>query len=279
MEKTQDPCYTRDDGESGMAMLRYTFMNDILFKMLFTKHPDLLKKLVASILAISFESIDKFAIRNSEMPPENIGDKFCRLDINMEIDGQRVDLEIQQRREGGEFLDRSLYYWAREYSTALTESADYTALPRTIIISILGFNQFPCAEYHSEFQALEVNRHTPLTDKFVMHYFELPKVPHTVNADNVLELWLSLFKAETEEALEELANTEVAEMKEAVKVYHHITVTPEFRERERLYSKARHDEASALAYAQQEERKKWQSIVAEKDALIAKLQAELDEGT
>jgi hypothetical protein len=41
-------------------------------------------------------------------------------------------------------------------------------------------------------------------------------------------------------------------MKEAVKVYHHITVTPEFRERERMYSKARHDEASALRYAKQE---------------------------
>jgi hypothetical protein len=54
-----------------------------------------------------------------------------------------------------------------------------------------------------------VNRHTPLSDKFVMHYFELPKIPHTVESDNVLELWLSLFNAETEEDLDALANTEV----------------------------------------------------------------------
>ena len=34
------------------------------------------------------------AVFNPEMPPEVIGDKFCRLDINMTVDGQLVDLEI-----------------------------------------------------------------------------------------------------------------------------------------------------------------------------------------
>jgi hypothetical protein len=63
--------------------------------MLFVKHPDLLKKLVAAILKIPFESIEKFTVRNPEMPPESLGDKFCRLDINMEVDSQWVDLEIQ----------------------------------------------------------------------------------------------------------------------------------------------------------------------------------------
>ena len=35
-------------------------------------------------------------------------------------------------------------------------------------------------------------------------------------------------------------------MSQAVEAYRHITVTPEFREAERLRSKARHDEAQAL---------------------------------
>jgi hypothetical protein len=50
-----------------------------------------------------------------------------------------------------------------------------------------------------------------------------------------------------------LAKMEVSEMAEAVKVFHQITITPEFRERERLYAKARHDEASALDYAKHEQ--------------------------
>jgi len=68
-----------------VARLEYTFKNDTLFKMLFVQYPDLLKRLVAELLAIRIESIGEFTITNPEMPPEVIGDKFCRLDINMMV--------------------------------------------------------------------------------------------------------------------------------------------------------------------------------------------------
>jgi predicted transposase/invertase (TIGR01784 family) len=87
-----------------------------------------------------------------------------------------------------------------------------------------------------------------------LHYFELPKLPGTVSADNRLELWLSLFRAETEEELAKIEAMEVPEMNEAIGAYRNITATPEFRERERLYAKARHDEAQALYHARCEEK-------------------------
>ena len=37
-------------------------------------------------------------------------------------------------------------------------------------------------------------------------------------------------------------------MKQAIDAFHSITVSPEFREIERLYAKARHDEAQALRH-------------------------------
>jgi len=77
-----------------MTKLEYTFKNDTLFKKLFVNYPDLLKRLVAALLSIQYESIEQFAITNPEMPPEALGDKFCRLDINMTVDGRLVDLEI-----------------------------------------------------------------------------------------------------------------------------------------------------------------------------------------
>ncbi len=133
-----------------MTKLEYTFTNDTLFKMVFVKYPDLLKRLVSELLNIQLDSIRDFVITNPEMPPEVVGDKFCRLDINMTVDGQRVDLEIQVA-DKGDYPERSLYYWAREYSTALGEGGDYAELPRTIIISILAFSLFDCAEFHSEY--------------------------------------------------------------------------------------------------------------------------------
>jgi predicted transposase/invertase (TIGR01784 family) len=83
-----------------------------------------------------------------------------------------------------------------------------------------------------------------------LHYFELPKLPPSVSKNNRLQLWLSLFKAETEEELVNLEALEVPEMKQAISAYKSITVTPEFREMERLRSKARHDEAQALYNAE-----------------------------
>ena len=265
-----------------MTKLKYKFTNDTLFKILFVKHPDLLKRLVASILKIPLSSITEFVITNPEVPPEVVGDKFCRLDINMIVDGQRVDLEVQVSDEG-DFPERSLYYWAREYSSALGEGEEYINLPRTIIISIVAFEMFDCVEFHSEFHALEATRHTRLTDKFVMHYFELPKVPKALTKDDELRLWLSLFNANTEEDLKQIEALEVPIMSEAIVAYRSVTADEKFKELERQRVYAAHNKASALGHARREGIKegyreadeKWQGVVADKDAQIEKLLAQL----
>lgn len=93
---------------------------------------------------------------------------------------------------------------------------------------------------------MEVKRHTLLSDKMGFHFFELPKLPDHVDEDDMLLLWLSLFKAETEEELEKIKEMEVPVMSQAINAYYMITASSEFREKERLRAKARHDEAQAL---------------------------------
>ena len=265
-----------------MKKLKYKFKNDMLFKTLFCRYPDLLKQLVSELLGIKLENIELFIITNPEIYPENIQDKFCKLDINMTVNGQHVNLEIQVRDENN-YPERVMYYWAREYSTALTKGNDYIELPRTIIISIIDFNLFMCEEFHSEFKPLEINRYELLSDKMSIHIFELNKIPANINKKDMLLLWLSLFKAETVEELKKIEAMEVPVMNQAINAYYNITSESEFREKERLYEKARHDEASALNYAREKEREKWQVIVADreakiadKDAEIARLNAELE---
>lgn len=233
-----------------LRKLPYTFKTDILFKMLFVQYPELLKKLVAELLGIRAADIEEFIIRNPEMPPENLGEKFCRLDITMTVNGQRIDLEVQVNNEG-DYPERVLYYWAREFSSSLTTGQSYGTLPRTIVISIIDFKLFSCEEYWSFFQPLESTRHTLLSDKMGFYFYELPKLPDEVSGNNMLLLWLSLFKAETEEELEKIKELEVPEMSQAINAYYTITASSEFRERERLHEKARHDEAQALHHAEQ----------------------------
>ena len=66
------------------------------------------------MLDIQLESIGEFVITNPDIPPDVIGEKFCRLDINMKVDGRRVDLEVQ----------------------VLSENSDKTCNPRSFIIRV-----------------------------------------------------------------------------------------------------------------------------------------------
>jgi predicted transposase/invertase (TIGR01784 family) len=261
-----------------VTKLKHTFKSDILFKLLFVRHPDLLKRLVARLLGIQLDCIGEFRVTNPEMPPESMGDKFCRLDVTMTINGQRVALEVQVDDEGN-YPERVLFYWAREYSTALPAGKDYLQLPRTIIISIINFIQFPCKEFYSEYWALEVTRHTRLSDKLSLIFFELPKLPEIVAADDEQKLWLTLFRADTEEDFAKIEALGVPIMKQAINAYHSVVVSPEFKEFERLRDKARHDEAQALRNAErrgeQAEREKWQGVIADKDAALADKDAAL----
>ena len=185
------------------------------------------------------------------MPPEIMGNKFCRLDIHMMVDGEQVNLEVQVENEG-DYPERALFHWARAYSNALPAGGKYSELPRTIVISILDFILFEdCTEFHSEFQSLEVKRHKPLTDKKSLHFFELPKLPGSIDKSELLLLWLALFKADTEEELNQIEALEVPELSEAISAYRSVTASSEFREIERLRAKARHDEAQALYNAEQ----------------------------
>lgn len=72
----------------------------------------------------------------------------------------------------------------------------------------------------------------------------------SASADKGRELWLMLFNAETEEELAKIEALEVPIMKQAIGAYRYVTATPEFREIERMRSKARHDEAQALKNAE-----------------------------
>ena len=84
----------------------------------------------------------------------------------------------------------------------------------------------------------------------VFHFFELPKISEDINRNDLLLLWLALFKADTEEKLLKIEALGVSELNQAISAYHSVTASSEFRELERLRAKARHDEAQALYHAE-----------------------------
>ena len=266
-----------------MTELKPKFTTDILFKSLFTQYPKLLKHLTAILLEIPLNRITQFIIQNPEMTPDEIDKKFCRLDIRMMVNKQNINIEVQVKNEG-DYPERALFYWARMYSASLPVKDEYRTLPRTISINILNFPLFKGnKDFHSEYRILDVERYTQLTDKMILHFFELPKISRATGDDSLLLQWLSLFKAKTYEELERINELGVPELSEAIGAYHTITASPEYQELERMRLKASLDEANALSHADKRgekrgakaERKKWKIVVDGKDAELADKDAEL----
>ena len=236
-----------------MATLQYKFTSDILFKMLFTRNEELLRSLVAAALGIAPADIKTLNVKNPEILPEEPGSKFCRLDLNMVVNDELVDLEIQVADEGN-FKERALYYWSKIFAASLDEGKDYLLVPRTVLISILDFDLFSCEGMLSEFAILEKTRYELLTDKFELDFYELRKLPDIIDKSDMMQVWLKLIGARTEEDVLAVERLEVREMAQAVSAYRQITGSQEYQELERMRDKARHDEAQALGNARRQER-------------------------
>ena len=269
-----------------MKELEHTMTNDLLFKMVFLKNQNLLKHFISVVLGIDVKDIKDFIIINTELLPENLGDKFCKFDIHMTVNGKKICLEVQVRDEG-DYRERTMFYLAKDFAAALAEGGNYNEIPQVIIISIVDFILFEKEDFKSTYLLMDEDTHEVLSDKMKLKYYELKKLKDEINANEELKLWLKLFKAKTVEELKKLENTEVPFMREAVATFREVSKSKEFKEIERMRSKARHDEAQALFHAElkgmekgraegiaegiAEERARMEKLLAEKDAEIAQL--------
>ena len=224
---------------------------DIIFKKIFTENKDMLESFVSSMLDIPLESISDIKINNPEIPPESITGKFSRLDLSMKVDDKLVNVEIQIKNDP-DYRDRTLFYWAKLYTSELKSGEDYGELKQTITINIVNFNMFSGNDYHTEVAAMIKGTDEVFSDKFAMHFFELKKVGKKPEPANSRKLWLQFINADNEEDLNMIRDTNVPIMKKAVNVIYDMSEDTKIREYARMREKALHDEATALKNAKAE---------------------------
>ncbi len=226
---------------------------DIIFKKIFTENDDMLHEFLADILEIPSDSIQGIVIINPELPPETSDGKFSRLDLNLKVADKLINVEIQLKGDN-DYRDRTLFYWAKLYTSELKSGETYGQLKKTICINIINFNMFDSNDYHTEIVTSIKDTGEIFSDKFSIHFFELKKVGKEVNPNNRRELWMQFLNADSEEDLEMLKQTNVPIMNKAVNVIYDLSEDTRIREMARIREKALHDEASALANAKNEGR-------------------------
>lgn len=132
-------------------------------------------------------------IRNPQILPEIIHEKFIILDVHAEDElGRGYDVEMQSQSFSG-YPNRSLYYLTKLYSQQLDSGAKYTQLKAVFGVHFLGYRLFP--DYDSGQHCFEWReRHHPklrLTDQMALFIFELPKF--NLEASAPLNQWLHFF--------------------------------------------------------------------------------------
>lgn len=245
---------------------------DIIFKKIFTENDDMLQEFLADILDIPYDDIQDVIVTNPELPPETSDGKFSRLDLNLKVADKLINVEIQLKGDN-DYRDRTLFYWAKLYTSELKSGETYGQLKKTICINIINFNMFDKENYHTEVVTSIKDSGEIFSDKFSIHFFELKKVGKKVNPNNRRELWMQFLNADSEEDFEMLKQTNVPIMNKAVNVIYDLSEDTRIREMARIREKALHDEASALANAKNEGRAegKAEGRVEERNSLIEKM--------
>ncbi len=220
--------------------------NDLAFKRAFSdkNNVDMLQDLLASILDVPYESIENINIKNTELVPKMENEKYSILDINLSVDGRLINIEMQVAKESY-FKDRTLYYWAKLFTSELKKSEDYGNLQQTVCINFLDFNIFDYEKYHSIYELKEREYNNLLTDKCQIHFLELKKYKKQYPSSH-LEMWLQLINARTQEDLEILGKSNSTMIKKAVTVIMEMSADERLKEEIRVREKALLDELSRL---------------------------------
>ncbi|MCL2054891.1 MAG: Rpn family recombination-promoting nuclease/putative transposase [Oscillospiraceae bacterium] len=227
-----------------MTELRVKPKIDVAFKKIFSENLDLLKSLVSA--ALGFEAKDVTLCPN-EILPNEVEHKFCRLDLRIKVDEQEIDIEIQCYKRD-DFQARAEYYSSLMF-TRLHKGENYAKIPKTVLINIVDYPVFECQNYHSVFMNMEICRHELLSDKKVIHFFELGKIPSLENSKSNIELWLNLISADSEEKIAALESVSVSEIKKAVDEVRRLNRDPNFIRTTEARENALREELSALSAA------------------------------
>ena len=231
---------------------------DVVFKMLFgsEKNKHILKAFLSDMLEIPESDLHNITVKNPEIDPESINEKYYRLDLNIDIGKDLINVELQIRYEEF-FAERSLIYLAKLYSSQLDLGEEYSKTCPCIAVNIVDFlifNQHD--DFRSMFEMWDTEHQIKLTDKMQVYFFELKKIKTDIQEDIAANdrkrLWLQFIKSTTREEFEMLKHSEIEPITDAVNALYSMSTNEKIKETVRMRQKALNDKISELAAARRE---------------------------
>ncbi len=175
------------------------------------KNEEVLRNLLATLLEMDEADIVDCHLENPIELGKEIEGKECILDVKLTLNHAKIiNIELQVYKQTY-WVERSLLYWVRAFDN-LKSGEDYSKLLPTYHIGILDFTLFEDhPKFMAQYQIMDVEDQFLYSDKLcikVLDLTQLEKAQKRSNVNKKLLKWASIFKAETLEELEQLANGE-----------------------------------------------------------------------
>ena len=155
--------------------LQITLTNDYAFKRLLgsEENKPLLQDFLECILDLTPQQILDLEFMDKELTKEEFSDKTGILDVKLKLtDGTVIDIEIQASWNAS-FVKRTLFYWAKMYTSDFKAGESYGSLHKCITINIIADGFKLNDAIHSEYLLQEKTAHTVLTDVLEVHFLDL----------------------------------------------------------------------------------------------------------
>ena len=260
---------------------------DNVFKAVFTKETPAsqgaLSRLVSALIG---RNVSIITITANEPPIENVRDRQIRFDINCRAEnGELVNVEMSLNPDPFEPV-RLEFHASRLFIGQDIRGADkdYSDLKQTYQIAILAKECFFSDDiFFHTFEYYDPVNKMPLNGKCRIITLELSKLENVVEKAaekmNAQELWGIFFKYLTDKE-KRIKINEIIEIEEGIAMASEVlmTISKNEAERARLESEFKYqlDTQSKLVHARRQERKIWQTVIADKDAEIARLRSQLN---
>ena len=203
---------------------------DIVFKLLMVRNPELLRQMLEAVLHVK---VADFTIQNPEVLGNLRSGKRVALDVRVETtDGPRFDVEMQTYSDST-LEQRLLFYWARLYGEQLDEGDGYEKLKPTYSVVWTVPQLVPqLEELHSVFMLRDADARAVLSEHLQVHLLQLANLHRALHDQQEPEVvhWARFLTAQTEEEREALAE-ESKTMDEARKALKELS-----RDREALFA-------------------------------------------
>ncbi len=226
--------------------------NDLMFKTIFwnKEYPNILIDFINSILKRE-DPIKSVELVNTEMDNKFIGEHGIRLDLVATTStGEILNVEMQ-KKNNDDMYKRSLFYWAKIYSSQLKQIQYYKDLHPVIAINILDFNLFKDTRCSRNFILKDEKTNEEYSSRMLDIYFvELNKRKY-MDQNDELWAWTEFLKAPNSCHLDSIQN-EVESIANAKYIFNKTSANSLEREKIRLLEKTQMDNLSAIHYAKEE---------------------------